>query len=95
MYELPPSEFLFSFYTQLKLKLKRILELLEKDKKTSVELKELYEIKSNMLTAIDMLVLETSDDELKSAYIDLMRFIGSNNPDYIKIAIKYCDDVKK
>jgi hypothetical protein len=94
MYELPPEEFLFLFYIKLNKKLERILELTEKVNKTTDETKELFETKSKVLEAIDLLVLSTNDDDLKNAYIGLMQLIGSQNPQHIKLAMDYCIEAR-
>lgn len=94
MYELPPEEFLFLFYVKLRTKLERILELTEKSNRKSDETKELFETKSKVLDAIDLLVLHTNDNDLKSSYIGLMQLIGSQNPEHIKSAMEYCIEAR-
>jgi len=90
MYELAPNEFLFLFYSKLTTKLKRILELMELPKRNAEETKELYETKSNMVEAVEILVFETNDDKLREAYMSLMQLIGSSNKKDIESAIDYC-----
>ena len=90
MYELAPNEFLFVFYAKLGIKLKRILELTEQKSKKVSEIKELFETKDKMITALDMLAMESNDTKLKDSYGTLGRLIVSTNPKDISSAIDFC-----
>ena len=90
MYELNPNEFLFLFYAQLSKKLKRVLELTNINKRTLVETTELFETKDKIITAIDMLAMESNDINLKQSYDTLARLIVSTNPSNIQSALDFC-----
>ncbi len=90
MYELAPNEFLFLFYTKLSQKLKRILELTNQQSKSVTEIKELFETKDGMITALDMLAMQSNDVKLKDSYGTLGRLIISTNPKDINSAIDFC-----
>jgi len=94
MYELAPNEFLFVFYAKLSQKLKRILELTEQKSKTTKEVTELFESKDKMVTAIDMLSMESNDVKLKASYSTLATLIVSTNPKDISSAIDFCTDTR-
>jgi len=90
MYELNPNEFLFLFYTQLSRKLKRILELTNNNKRTLAETTELFETKDKIITAIDMLAMESNDDSLKQSYETLSTLIISTQVGDIESALNFC-----
>jgi len=94
MYELNPNEFLFVFYAKLSQKLKRILELTEQKNKSTKEVTELFESKDKIITAVDMLAMESNSNELKGAYGTLATLIISTNPKDINSAIEFCTDTR-
>jgi hypothetical protein len=90
MYELTPEEFLNLFYVKLGKKLERVIELTQITKRTLDETKELYETKSKLLEAINILVMATNDNDLSEAYIGLMKMIGSKEINVLESAREYC-----
>lgn len=94
MYELAPNDFLFLFYSRLSIKLKRILELTNNNKRTLSETIELFETKDKIITAIDMLAMESNDETLKESYSTLARLIVSTDPKHISAAIDFCASCK-
>lgn len=94
MYELNPNEFLFLFYGQLSKKLKRVLELTNSNNRTLVETTELFETKDKIITAIDMLAMESNDNKLKESYETLATLIVSTNPNDINSALDFCTECR-
>jgi len=94
MYELNPNEFLFVFYTQLSKKLKRVLELTANSNKTLSETTELFETKDKIITALDMLAMESNDNMLKKSYKTLAMLIISTQVEDIKTALDFCNECR-
>ena len=94
MYELNPNEFLFVFYTQLSKKLKRVLELTANSNKTLSETTELFETKYKIITALDMLAMESNDNMLKKSYKTLAMLIISTQVEDIKTALDFCNECR-
>lgn len=95
MYELAPNEFLSVFYIQLGQKLKRILELTNINKRNISENKELFEGKDKVISALDMLAMESNDNSLKDSLSYLGSLIVSTKSEDIKVAYNYCSTVKQ
>ena len=94
MYELNPNEFLYLFYTKTSQKLKRILELVDINVKSTENVKEIYETKSKLVEAIDMLALSTNDDKLKDSFDNLASLIISTDKKHIQSALDFCTEVR-
>ena len=95
MYELNPNEFLFVFYTKLGQKLKRTLELSDMTDRNISENKELFEGKDKIISALDMLAMESNDNSLKDSLTYLGSLIVSTKSTDIKVAFDYCSTVKQ
>lgn len=92
MYELNPNEFLFLFYSKTSQKLKRIVELL--DSKSTKDVTELYETKSKLIEAIDVLAMATDDSNLRNSFNNLASLITSTKREDINLALDFCTEVR-
>ena len=95
MYEnnLSTHEFLYVFYVKLEQKLNRILELIAENKPFQNN-NEIYETKSKLLEAINLLILSTESDELKKSFNYFGTLIASTNIDDINQASNYCKVIR-
>lgn len=92
-YEIPMDSFLSSFYTQMGIKLKKMIEI-DSINPTQDDLKELYESKTKVINAIDYLSHTTSNQEMQRLLNTLATMVLSPNEKDWKQALEFCNKMK-
>ncbi len=92
-YERSVEDFLSIFYVGMETKLKRIIEL-NSTELNSIETKELYETKSNLLEALDYMHMLTGDDEMKHLLNVLASLIASTDNHKLEQALNFCAGIR-
>ena len=92
-YEIPMDSFLSNFYTQMGIKLNKMIEI-DSSNPTPDDLKELYESKTKVINAIDYLSHTTSNQEMQILLRTLANMVLSPYEKDWKYALEFCNRMK-
>jgi hypothetical protein len=87
-------EFLYVFYLKLGNKITHIIELMDENQPFKNN-NEIFETKDKLLSALDLLIRETQDEELISELNKFAELIVSTDKKDLLRAVEICENIRK